>query len=181
VTLKPKCACGTKAYATQDAADRALAKVQSLGLRVDMPRRVAQCWHGQWHLEGKKKVDTGPDRDTCDLIVKRDDWTCACCGNSIWGCEFSRQHRVARGMGGTADPAINRPSNLITLCGSATSQGGCHLACEQRDPRLYDLGFWRKNGEDPAVIPVAHAVHGWVLLLDEEPWLRFPPEWGGAA
>lgn len=111
--------------------------------------------------------DTGPDRTTRDLVLERDDYTCACCGRSVLYGPYSLQHRVARGMGGTSDPAINRPSNLITLCGSATSPGGCHLAAEQRDGALLGLGFWLRRGDDPAARPVAHAVHGWVFLDDE--------------
>jgi hypothetical protein len=110
---------------------------------------------------------TGPDRSTRELTLERDDYTCACCGNSIYGRQYSLQHRLARGMGGTSDPAANRPSNLITLCGSATSPGGCHLACEERAARLNGLGFWLKNHQRPRLEPVAHAIHGWVYLLDD--------------
>lgn len=108
---------------------------------------------------------TGPDRSVRELVDERDDWTCACCGNSVYGRPFSRQHRVARGMGGTSDPALNRPSNIVLLCGTATT--GCHLACEQRELAMYELGFWRKQHENPAQIPVAHAIYGWCLLLDD--------------
>jgi hypothetical protein len=70
-------------------------------------------------------------------------------------------------MGGTSDARLNRPSNIILLCGSATSPGGCHLACEQRDKALNELGFWLERHQRPALEPVAHAIHGWVYLLDD--------------
>ena len=124
--------------------------------------------------------DTGPDRTTRELVLERDDWRCACCGASVWGRPFSRQHRDARGMGGTSRPEANSPVNLIVLCGSATSPGGCHLACEQRDQRLNELGFWLKHGQDPATTPVAHAVYGWVLLLPDGGVDVLPLPWGGA-
>ena len=111
--------------------------------------------------------DTGPDRTTRELVLERDDYTCAGCGNSVYGRQYSLQHRLARGMGGTSDPAANRPSNLITLCGSATSPGGCHLACEKRDKGLNERGFWLERHQRPALEPVAHALHGWVYLLDD--------------
>jgi hypothetical protein len=174
--LKTKCACGTKTYRDLAAAERALTKVRNLGLREDMPKRVAQCWYGQWHLEGKKKVDTGPDADTRELVKQRDDWTCACCGNPIVGSNFSLQHRLARGGGGTSDPAINSPANLILLCGSATT--GCHGLAESRDAAMHRLGFWLKHGQEPAKVRVAHAVHGWVRLLDNG---DFEPAVGDAA
>lgn len=122
---------------------------------------------------------TGPDRSVRELVDERDDWTCASCGNSVWGRPFSRQHRVARGMGGTSDPARNRPSNIVVLCGSATSPGGCHLACEKREAFMYELGFWRWQHEDPAKVPVAHALYGWCLLLDDGTVKPLPM--GGAA
>lgn len=123
--------------------------------------------------------DTGPSRDVRELVDERDDWHCACCGNSVYGRPYSLQHRVARGMGGTSDPAANSPANLITLCGSATSPGGCHLACEQRTERLNPLGFWLWSWQDPELEAVAHAVHGWCYLLDDGSVMD--AETGGAA
>jgi 5-methylcytosine-specific restriction protein A len=163
--LKVKCGCGTKTYPTQAAAERALVKIQGLRLRDTMPKRAVQCWQGQWHLQGVKTVDTGPDRNTKTLVKERDDWTCVSCGNPITGL-FSIQHRVARGQGGTSNPAINSPANLILLCGSATSPG-CHLRAESRDSEMHARGFWLNHHEDPAAFPVAHSVHGWVLLLED--------------
>lgn len=176
--LTAKCACGIKGYRSREAAEIALAKIQARRLRDVMPKRPVQCWQGIWHLDGVRRVDTGPDRSTRDLVKERDDWTCASCGDPIIG-QWSIQHRVARGQGGTSNPAINSPANLILLCGSATSPGGCHLACEQRDQRMHDLGFWLTNGQDPAAVPVAHAVHGWVLLEPDGGVLPIPA--GGAA
>jgi hypothetical protein len=111
--------------------------------------------------------DTGPDRSVKAIVDERDDWTCACCGNSVYGRPFSRQHRVARGMGGTSLKWKNRAGNIVLLCGSATSPGGCHLACEQRDERMHELGFWLEQSQRPWLEPIAHAVHGWVYLLDD--------------
>jgi hypothetical protein len=125
--------------------------------------------------------DTGPDRTTRELVLERDDYTCACCGHSILYGQYSLQHRNARGMGGTSDPAINSPANLVTLCGSATTPGSCHLLCEQRDGSLQALGFWLKTGQDPATTPVAHASYGWVLLLPDGGVDVLPLPWGGAA
>jgi hypothetical protein len=53
---------------------------------------------------------------------------CQRCGHLITGW-FSRHHRDPRGMGGsTADP--HALVNLVLLCGSATSRGGCHYEVE---------------------------------------------------
>lgn len=163
--LKAKCGCGTKTYRSETAAEIALEKIQARGLRDIMPKRVVQCWQGQWHLEGVKHVDTGPDKNTRDLVKERDDWTCVCCGKptiGIPGVDYSVQHRVARGDGGTSDPAINSPANLILLCGSAVT--GCHGKAESRDQGMHDRGFWINSWENPVTFPVDHFVHGWVLL-----------------
>lgn len=55
---------------------------------------------------------------------------CQRCGHLITGW-FSRHHRDPRGMGGsTSDP--HALANLVLLCGSATSRGGCHHEVESR-------------------------------------------------
>jgi hypothetical protein len=118
----------------------------------------------------KRPRYTGPDRSVRELVDERDDWHCACCGNSVYGRPYSRQHRVAKGMGGTSEAWKNRPSNIVLLCGSATSPNGCHLACEQRDERMHELGFWLHSSQRPALEPIAHARYGLVYLLDAEPW-----------
>lgn len=122
-----------------------------------------------------KPKSTGPDRATRELVLERDDWRCASCGVPIIGQQYSLQHRCARQMGGTADPATNRPSNLVTLCGSATSPGGCHLAAEQRDKRSRDLGYRLESWQDPRSVAVFHFVHGLIYLHDNGEFSYSPP------
>ena len=121
-------------------------------------------------------VDTGPDRATRDTVLERDDWRCVACGRVVLNQQFSVQHRRARGSGGSSDPRINAPSNLILLCGSATSPGGCHLWCERRNSEAEDLGYVvsLNSREDPASVPVHHALFGLVYLLDDGGWSRAP-------
>jgi hypothetical protein len=173
--LKAKCGCGIKTYPTQAAAERALLKIQGLRLRDTMPKRAVQCFQGQWHLEGTRTVDTGPDRNTRQLVMERDDWTCAFCGKPIGDSrDYSLQHRKARGSGGTSDPAINSPANLILVCGSATTR--CHFFLESRKAEAEKLGFViSKNSRiDPADVRVVHALYGVVLLLDDGTWQAAP-------
>ena len=91
----------------------------------------------------------------------------------------SRQHLTARGIGGTSDPAKNSAANGVTLCGTATTPGSCHLACEKRDPEMYRRGFWRRQSDDPA----EHPLHLWdgriVWPLPDGTWLNEAP--AGAA
>lgn len=78
---------------------------------------------------------------------------CQRCGHLITGW-FSRHHRDPRGMGGSKrDP--HALVNLVLLCGSATSQGGCHEAVETAARRqAYIDGWLVPDGIDPAEWPV---------------------------
>ncbi len=176
-SLRPKCGCMSRAYASQEAAERALARIKDRRLRSVMPKGVVECWQGQWHLDEGQKVDTGPDRNTRALIAERDVWACAACGRPMDMGPYSIQHRDARGMGGTPDPAANSPANLILLCGSATSLG-CHLQAEQRDALMNLRGFWLKPGQKPEDTPVDHFAYGWVFLEVDGSVTQVP---GGAA
>ena len=94
---------------------------------------------------------------TRGLVLARDSWQCVACGKPVGGAFtwWSIQHRKARGQGGTNDP-----SNLIALCGSATSEG-CHLKCEQREREMQAQGYWLESWQDPATEPVmVHDGHG---------------------
>lgn len=93
--------------------------------------------------------DTGPGRKTRLLVLERDGWCCAACGVSVISQQYSLQHRKARGVGGD-----NSPCNLVVLCGSATSPGGCHLRAEQRDPHMNGAGFQLFSWQDPRLEPV---------------------------
>jgi hypothetical protein len=67
-------------------------------------------------------------------------------------------------MGGTKRPDTNEPQNLILLCGSATSSGGCHLRVEQRHACDVAGGWGIKQSENPLLIPVLHWQYGLVFL-----------------
>ena len=172
--------CGKTRFATREAAEAALYRITRNPRSDQYPQRAYEFKNGWWHLTKQGARETGPDRTTRELVLERDDYACACCGNSVLYGPYSLQHRAARGMGGTSRLEINSPVNLITLCGSATSPGGCHLACEQREIRLNELGFWLRSGQDPATTPVAHAGYGWVLLLPDGDVRVLPLPWGGA-
>lgn len=70
-------------------------------------------------------------------------------------------------MGGTTDPAANCPSNLLLLCGSATTPGGCHTWAETRCEEARIAGLWMPSWQNPADVPVLHAAYGPCLLLDD--------------
>lgn len=98
--------------------------------------------------------NTGPSRKVRELVLARDGHACVCCGRSVIGQPYSLQHRKPRGMGGTSNPAVNSPANLVTLCGLATTPGSCHLAAEQRAPEMHARGYWLRSGESAELSPV---------------------------
>lgn len=108
---------------------------------------------------------TDPSAATVELVRERDAHRCARCAG--WG-PLSTQHRVARGMGGSRRWAgINRPGNLLTLCGDGVRM--CHGWVEDH-PAWAERHGWsvRRRGllePNPQLVPV-WTWRGWVLLLD---------------
>lgn len=80
---------------------------------------------------------------------------------------MSLHHRKPRGMGGTKDPGIHSPANIIVLCGSGTT--GCHGWVEQHRAESYDLGLLVHRTDDPSAVPVRLS-RGLGLLLDDGGW-----------
>lgn len=111
--------------------------------------------------------DTGPGRATRELVMDREGYCCAWCGRQLLTGPRSIQHRVARQMGGRPDAEANRPSNLLLLCGTATTPGGCHLWAEQRSEEARVAGLWVPSWQDPAEVPVLHSQYGLCLLTDD--------------
>lgn len=111
---------------------------------------------------------TGPTKKTRLLVLIRDQWLCQVCGRNLASAyltgDYSLQHRRARGMGGSRRPDTNAASNLLTVCGSATT--GCHGWIEA-NPIPAGLRGWRiGQTQTPASEPVLTYTHGWVLLDD---------------
>lgn len=124
--------------------------------------------------------DTGPAKSTRVLVLERDEYRCAVCGIGVLEIPFNIHHRRNRGSGGSSDPAINAPSNLLTVCGTGTT--GCHGWIGSSPAEALEHGYVVSlNSREAATdVPVVHAVHGVVYLLDDGT-LRLPPSWGGAA
>jgi 5-methylcytosine-specific restriction protein A len=100
---------------------------------------------------------TGPDRKTVELVRERADNLCEICGLSE-GQQL--HHRKPRRAGGTRDPAINYPSNLIFACAL------CHALVESKRERAIEEGHVVPSFGDPASIPVLY--RGTMRLLDNE-------------
>jgi hypothetical protein len=80
------------------------------------------------------------------------------------GVGLTIQHRKARGMGGSTDPAKNMPASLLSLCGSGTTR--CHGWVEAHPAAAADLGYRVAQHEDPRRVPVKYS-DGWHLLDDD--------------
>ena len=102
------------------------------------------------------------------LVVERDAETCVRCGVTIAakGIGQSVHHRKARGMGGSRDPRINQPANLLLLCGSATSANGCHTHVESHRNQARALGFLLSDVSEAETTRVRTAF-GWRLFLND--------------
>jgi hypothetical protein len=91
--------------------------------------------------------------------MKRDGFQCVRCGNVVSGepgVGFSLQHRIPRGMGGSRDPRLNLPSNLVLLDGSGTT--GCHGEVESHRADAEAAGYLVPRHLDPAEVPVTVAI-----------------------
>jgi hypothetical protein len=95
-------------------------------------------------------------------VMERDNWQCQACGICLLSGYKSIQHRKARGVGGT-----NTLDNLVLLCGTSNSPGGCHLRCESRDAVMGERGFWVLSWQSPASVPILR-FDGWAVLLHED-------------
>lgn len=103
--------------------------------------------------------DTGPTPAQRAAVLDRAQGCCELCGVQLHdGIVFIRahsvHHRLARQMGGRTVDWVNYPSNLLLLCGSATTPGGCHARVEADRTVAYLHGWLVHNGQDPAATPV---------------------------
>ena len=99
--------------------------------------------------------DARPSARAQRLVFARAFGFCESCGISVIGRPYTIAPRVEQDTAGyRAEDNANAMFNLVWLCGSATSPGGCHLRCEQRAPDMHDRGFWLLSGGGPEIIPV---------------------------
>lgn len=120
----------------------------------------------------KRPKDTGPDKATVELVLARDGHRCVACGVPLHGqrgVDYSLHHRKRRSQG-----VDNSPANLVSLCGHGCSQ--CHglVHSEVAEARL--TGFLLRSTENPEEVPVEHARHGRVLLLNDGSVAALPLE-----
>jgi hypothetical protein len=115
-----------------------------------------------------------------EAVLARDDRCCQLCGVSLYGRDYSLQHRDARGMGGSK--LKNTMANLVALCGTATT--GCHGHVESQPLESDRYGWSVPNGADPGDWPVHRFGVSWQQPGDG--WVKAEPhprqiEMGAAA
>ena len=86
--------------------------------------------------------DTGPNLATRQLVIDRAQRRCERCRD--WGSQI--HHRKPRGMGGTRNPQINAPSNLVFLCFD------CHEWIERNRDAARMSGWLVPRNDDPELI-----------------------------
>jgi hypothetical protein len=109
-----------------------------------------------------------PSKATFEMVMRRDDESCAFCGSGVYGergFDFSLHHRRPAQSGGDRSPEAHAAGNLVLLHGHGTAS--CHALVESRRTLALELGFLVKRPTLPATVPIRHAIHGWCLLSDD--------------
>lgn len=115
---------------------------------------------------------TAVPRATRELVLARDAFSCVSCGRHVGGStDYSIHHRIPRGMGGSSDERLNRPSNLVTLCGTGTT--GCHGWAESQRDLARAWGYLLYRLSEPSKVAV-YTYLGWTLY-DDDGGVSYPP------
>lgn len=99
---------------------------------------------------------TAFDRDLKLAIWQRDNGQCFRCGHAVWQGDV--HHRKARGMGGSKDPRLNSPANLLLLC------RGCHDWVETHRAPARVFGWLLRDVADAEATPALGHDGVWYVL-----------------
>lgn len=130
--------------------------------KTPMRRSVLRAVGEGERVKPKRPRSTGPRAVVRLVVVSRAGGSCELCGVPVAVVDddgqvtpvaaYSIHHRQPRGMGGTDDPAVNSPANLLLLCGTGTS--GCHGLVESQRAMAVTNGWLVPRPTDPATVPV---------------------------
>ena len=179
--------CGSRRFASEILAEKALAKARLLPGGSDDDRKVKPCKSrpccGGFHLV-EPEAETGFSAAVRLAIRERagggdvNDARCESC--NVWLGRYGGQvqHIVARMIGGSR--RRNNISNGCLLCGNSLT--GCHGLCEARDEHMRAMGFWRKSTDPPSPLMLHGEQGGVTVWLDDEGGYSLTaPERGEAA
>jgi hypothetical protein len=115
--------------------------------------------------------DTGPSKDTVELVLFRAGFMCEVCStglSGIRGVDYHIHHRRPRGIGGSSWPGINRASNLLAV------DAFCHRDIESRRSHALETGRLVPSTADPAFVAVLIQDH-WKYLREDGTTSADPP------
>jgi hypothetical protein len=96
------------------------------------------------------------------VVLNRDGWSCVVCGNR----HDEVHHRFRRGMGGSKDPDIHAPWNLLCLCRAHHRE-----AESERAYARHVTGLCVPSLTLARVTPVRTGLMGWALPSAGGTWL----------
>lgn len=120
---------------------------------------VRQAWPKGQH-DPKPRRRTGASQAVLTLVKARAGGRCERCAFPV-PRDAETHHRIPRGMGGSRDPRINLPSNLVSICRS------CHRWAESHRDDAYRTGWLVHRTAEPLNAPLDSRLHGCVLLADD--------------
>jgi 5-methylcytosine-specific restriction enzyme A len=131
-------------------------------LAKDVVRQVLPKVQPRRPRESKspKRRYTGASPVVLLLVKTRSGGRCERCAWSV-PVDAEVHHRVPRGMGGSKDPRINLPSNLVNLCAA------CHRWAESYRSAAYRDGWLVHRTAEPNATPIESKLHGYVLFADD--------------
>jgi 5-methylcytosine-specific restriction endonuclease McrA len=89
--------------------------------------------------------NTGPSQEQRAEVYGRSGGKCERCENRTF--DMAVHHRLPRRAGGTRNPVINDPANLVLLCRA------CHDETESHRGNAYLYGWLLHANDDPREIP----------------------------
>lgn len=99
-------------------------------------------------------IDGGVLRRSQQVVKSRARMACEKCGRDTSWEGGQVHHRLPRGVGGSSDPAIHSPANLLLLCRP------CHEWVESNRTAAYDAGWLVRRGSTaPGAVPVLLHLH----------------------
>lgn len=99
------------------------------------------------------------------VVIHRDNGVCVWCGNRY----AEVHHRYRRGMGGSRDPLINDPRNLLSACTFH------HRYAESQRTESREVNGWCTPTLELALITPVLTATGWQLPTERGTWLPICP------
>lgn len=108
-----------------------------------------------------RRSSTGPTIGQRAAVMARAGNCCERCGRSIADYPADLHHRKPRRSGGTSDPAINDPHNVVAICRD------CHDEIESHRTKALADGWIVASWDEPETVPLRD-VYGQRFLLDDD-------------